>query len=1153
MYGVWAAVLVGLAAGRLSGQSQLKTLYGDQNLLVSGEHAGNQFRTTFYNDGTWGINRNSTSDIGGEWPIGSGHIYMLDGNPFVGSEVIDEEGQLRHITSTVRSAASAPESENSSGDGSPDGQYWWTFLPVRGFYNEAPPAEMSRTPRIAMSKWKWSWPSFWPDKSDDPVDAGWANDATDGIPTRAAWNGYFGKDQFNADEESYYVGDDSQNKEWKFYPDPTDRSRQGLGLRMYGRGLQWSNALVENALFILYDFENYSPHHHDKMVFGFKIGNNLGDTMSGQQDGADDCGAYELDTDIAYMYDFDNLGGGGYTPVALIGGAFLESPGNPYDGIDNDGDGINGSGGVINEAMFAERTLRAGETIVKIDYLTFERTVMPMPDDTLRIAYQNIEYKFWPGKVVAEYPQNLIDDNLNGIIDENDGSVFGTEPNQIVRFLYANPGVKYINYITGEGKDNLMIDERRDDGIDNDGDWIAKDDDNGQDGAPSTGDPGEKDGRPTNGEPHFEKTDISETDMIGLTSFNLYEWSTIPQYDDEGVWDMLRPGMLDDRLQRQNTEIMWGSGYFPMEPGTFQRFSMGVVLADGPTLDEGRAEMVYNTGWVTKAYEENYNFSKAPAIPTVWATAGNRKVTLNWDNLAEHSVDPILGEDFEGYRIYRSTDPGWNDCTPVTDSYGSTTYRRPVKQFDIDNEFSGLSPVPLKGVCFDLGENTGLRHTWTDTTVKNGQKYYYAVTAYDHGDPESGIAPSECPKFIAISTGGEISKGTNVVIVTPEAPSAGFLPSQIATLRNLAGSTATGSVSFSIVEPTNILDGHTYRFTFEDTMRTITNLAPNTKSFTLTDVTDPSAPRLLVDRSRNLSDLDESPTIDGFKFAFFNEAELILDTERSAWSRPGLHNYTFAPYRWTRITTVPVPADYRIEFGADSVGQSTRFMRGTTELVSKPVNFRVYKMIPSDTGEIKTEIQFAFYEQDGSDGRFSAFSNPRRLRTDQIITMNDTGAVGFLFQLDATTYDSTLTSPSPGDYITLRLDKPFLSHDVVEFTVKKESIDDAAAKEQLKNVKVVPNPYIISNSWEPPNPYTSGRGPRELHFIHLPALFTIKIFNVRGQLVQTIEHNTPAIADGTEIWDMRSRDNLDIAYGVYIFYVDAGSIGQKVGKFAIVK
>ena len=84
------------------------------------------------------------------------------------------------------------------------------------------------------------------------------------------------------------------------------------------------------------------------------------------------------------MCDYDNIGGGGWTPVGLIGGAFLESPGNPYDGIDNDGDGVNGSGPAIIEShVRAERTLNAGDTIVLINYKTFERTVIPMPDDTL--------------------------------------------------------------------------------------------------------------------------------------------------------------------------------------------------------------------------------------------------------------------------------------------------------------------------------------------------------------------------------------------------------------------------------------------------------------------------------------------------------------------------------------------------------------------------------------------------------------------------------------------------------------------------------------------------------------------------------------------------------------------------------------------------
>ena len=143
--------------------------------------------------------------------------------------------------------------------------------------------------------------------------------------------------------------------------------------------------------------------------------------------------------------------------------------------------------------------------------------------------------------------------------------------------------------------------------------------------------------------------------------------------------------------------------------------------------------------------------------------------------------------------------------------------------------------------------------------------------------------------------------------------------------------------------------------------------------------------------------------------------------------------------------------------------------------------------------------------------------------------------------------------PEPGDTLNLVFDKPFLSHDVYEFTTTGQKINSALAKTQLKKIKVVPNPYIVSNAWEPISPYTSGRGPRVMHFIHLPAKCTIRIFNIRGQLVRELEHNNPNISDGTEVWDMLSKDLLDISYGVYIYYVDAGNLGNITGKFAVIK
>ena len=92
-------------------------------------------------------------------------------------------------------------------------------------------------------------------------------------------------------------------------------------------------------------------------------------------------------------------------------------------------------------------------------------------------------------------------DNLNGLIDENTEVVDGIDNNFNGLIDEANPhiGLIYFNYLENDTL-NPMVDERRDDGIDNDGDWnLVTDDDVGLDGKPSTGDIGEGDGVPTSG------------------------------------------------------------------------------------------------------------------------------------------------------------------------------------------------------------------------------------------------------------------------------------------------------------------------------------------------------------------------------------------------------------------------------------------------------------------------------------------------------------------------------------------------------------------------------------------------------------------------------------------------------------------------------
>ncbi len=79
-------------------------------------------------------------------------------------------------------------------------------------------------------------------------------------------------------------------------------------------------------------------------------------------------------------------------------------------------------------------------------------------------------------------------------------------------------------------------------------------------------------------------------------------------------------------------------------------------------------DLLKNKRTVQKIYDANYQFPTPPEKPTVSAVTGDRSVTLYWDRVAEATVDPVLRiKDFEGYKIYKSTDPDFSDIFTITD------------------------------------------------------------------------------------------------------------------------------------------------------------------------------------------------------------------------------------------------------------------------------------------------------------------------------------------------------------------------------------------------------------------------------------------------------------------------------------------------------
>jgi hypothetical protein len=417
-----------------------------------------------------------------------------------------------------------------------------------------------------------------------------------------------------------------------------------------------------------------------------------------------------------------------------------------------------------------------------------------------------------------------------------------------------------------------MIDERQDDGIDNDKDWLAVSDDIGVDGVPNTEDQGEGNGYPDAGirmaggsldplhpgEPNFELTDLDESDQIGLTSFNSWRWSDDKISNDESMWNRSIPRNFGAIQQASDIVFIFGSGYITLAPAETKRISMALLLAED--LDG----LLTTAKTVQTIYNKNYQFFRPPLTPHVSAVAGDKKVTLYWDTIAEESVDPLTGKDFEGYVIYRSTDPAFNDIQTVTDGKGSAFLTEPlqdisgqeakfdialrdepytdlngngrydsgepyvdlnhnnIREAQIDDPWKGYSPVAYqdRGIHYYLGNNSGLVHAFVDSNkVVNGQTYYYAVVSYDHGD-SVGIPPTESTKKITVDPiTSQLGFDVNTCQAVPGPRASGYVPPVIGS-QNVMHNTGigTGEVMFRILNDRTVTQGGEYTITFADTL-----------------------------------------------------------------------------------------------------------------------------------------------------------------------------------------------------------------------------------------------------------------------------------------------------------------------------------------------
>ena len=1020
-------------------------------------------------------------------------------------------------------------------DVDPTGTVEWGFYPVFGYFNEA-------DEYAAVSNKPYSWP---------PV--GWpATGSTTKWP--GEWDGRFGRGVIYADMEAYFAVNDAQDQEnlgpedyVKYYPRPghfvgdlrpnvtiqLGSPWGGLGTRVETRGFQWNNPQARDAIFWEYSVANISDYDLTEVAFGYWVDNAIGG------DGDDDLGYFDDESDMAYSWDINGIGLGGL-PTGVMGFAYLESPGLAYDYQDNDGDGL------IDEKRDNEALAFIGPTdgINDLDaFLEF----YDLTEEDLQSHWDADEDQDW---------QDGEDDDGDGIYDlgeyaGDDVGLDGVAPGEL---NYEGPD---------EGECNHMPDYLEGVGC----------------------------------EPNFNETDVSESDMIGLTAFRMYP---IPSHapsnttqwfkNDQAMWEVISVDSLEEYLDIvSNLVEVFASASFPLYQGRVERISMSELHSYDPLAglesDEHSAPALYELKRIVQViYEKDYRFAQPPKMPTLTATAGDGEVILTWDDIADtRTRDPFVGNvnDFEGYKVYRATDRYMSDAEVITDGYGTPTFMLPIFQCDLIDDISGFTDFGLvNGMAYNLGYDTGITHVFRDNTVQNGRTYYYAVVAYDYGAPDigPGISPSENNVVIQLDEAENVeSIGKNVAIVIPHQPAAGYIPPEISTEENpnLIG---TGTVQPEILARGSLKPGHEYMMTFGiDTLGQVSGydngILYATNKFSVYDVSDSTILVYEEDSTKfignhllfrdsldywtlNVEEEISSDVFDGIQVIIDPAVETAdYNYSESGWLvgngimriTPSISEGPKMPWKYQIVFTDNDSAYVGIA-STGTVRDENGSSIGSDKIANPAINFYVQNMFFVDSTSGQYELMDVIAQDMNNNDIFELFE-------DRIFVGAPAGnrwrATAFIIDFQLAT---DATYPLSGDVYQVDWDRPFFESDTIRFTVSSDdSLDTGDLSSDMKNIKVVPNPYVMTNLMEPAlsNPFLNQR--RRLLFTHIPATCTIKIFTISGVLVdKIIVENEPD--NGIVHWDMLTREGLEIAAGMYLYHVESQVTGdEKLGKFAVIK
>jgi hypothetical protein len=649
--------------------------------------------------------------------------------------------------------------------------------------------------------------------------------------------------------------------------------------------------------------------------------------------------------------------------------------------------------------------------------------------------------------------------------------------------------------------------------------------------------------------------------------------------DDDALADDLDPS--GNKLGTDFVFIL-STGPVSIGPGDSLRSAFAAVLGANRDGLFANAEMVKNMA------AQNYLGPNAPPSPNVQGFTESKKAIITWDGSKSETARDLLSGlmDFEGYRIYRSEDFGltWGD--PITDERGALIGYVPLAQYDLDNNVSGKDP----NSNFYLGENTGLKHTYVDSTVYNGKEYWYSVTAYDRGDIGTSLPALESPR-------GVTPDEPNVVRITPMGSASNVVISPIPSADSLppiGGGSCDSRLSIEIFDP-NQLTGHQYRITFNDVgkiIRATEEGEADTTYETTYNLIDLITQDTLLQNHPLIDETgDNVSVVHGFR-VIAREADPGVKSMGWTLVQGDTCTYEWRVTNFETVATNPQVGpediytgdDFRLRVDYSPGGGSnvswydifTGQQRDSSLHIPLDIELITDINNPIDIGSSSLLLEYDLFNSFPNRDQFfsplgwdlqpggAGFNpnpsppgylwvdiiNPEYTITDQNTGYSKPSGLLILTQNYPDTYvnqygdtiNHSAVMPAAGDEFTIITKKLFRSDIYFEFETILPS--QAEGTTNLSQVKVVPNPFIVKAGWEQSE--FEGR----LQFTNLPKECTISIYTTSGDYVTTLYHNN--LSD-SEFWNLQNDSEVNVAYGLYVYLVKTPDGNKETGKFVIIR